>query len=218
MKNIIIQHVRMIQVNFIGFGIFDAKSSGRTFDRQVIPSFQVRCKMETLLKDCLFTGLKSKGFRLDFEAKADMAEGFACYIFSNKDHVAIITSEHACSKRRCAGPKTVYRHYCCRIGDDEYLRNFLESEDIIGNLPLLNGEFGILFMTLINKVKSYGTKNAELLIRPTTSNESVVKEGAAEQYSGERKIIRLSDDTYKSYPDGNHTPKSDRPIQNSISK
>jgi len=126
--------------------------------------------MKSIVKDRLFADLKSEGFSLDFEAKADIGGGFECYIFSNEANVALITAERVHSRN--GGDKTtmVYKHYCCQLGDDEFLEKFLELEGIMEQPKLLTGEYGELFSRLVDKVKSYGTRKAELLIMPSKND------------------------------------------------
>ena len=126
--------------------------------------------MKSVVKDCLFAGLKSEGFSLDFEAKADIDGGFECYIFSNEAHVALITAASVHSKNGGDKAEMVYKHYCCQLGDDEFLTRFLELEGIMGYPNLLTGEYGELFSRLVDKVKSYGTRNADLLIMPSKND------------------------------------------------
>ncbi len=137
--------------------------------------------MESLIKDCLAIGLKSKGFNLDFEAKADIDGGFECYMFSNETHVSIITGECLYAKKGGGKAKMVYKHYCCRLGDDEYLKRFLELENIMHNPSLLTGVYGGLFARLINKITSYGTKNAGRLIRFAKNDDSICDVGVVNQ-------------------------------------
>lgn len=125
--------------------------------------------MKSAVKDCLFADLKSEGFSLDFEAKADIGGGFECYIFSNEANVALITAESVHSRNGGDKTKMAYKHYCCQLGDDEFLEKFLELEGIIEHPNLMSGEYGELFSRLVDKVKSYGTRNADLLIMPSNS-------------------------------------------------
>ena len=127
--------------------------------------------MKSIAKDCLFADLKSEGFNLDFEAKADIGGGFECYIFSNEVNVALITAQSIHSRNGGDKTKMVYKHYCCQLGDDEFLEKFLELEGIIKNPNLMTGEYGGLFSSLVDKVKSYGTRNAGLLIMPSKNDE-----------------------------------------------
>ena len=121
--------------------------------------------MEDFVKKCLFEGLNSKGFQLEFEAMADIGGGYECYLFVNSSHLAVVTGENSSSRTRGGSANMVYRHYYCRFGDDQALNEILLSEGISGNRNLLNGEYGPLFLNLMNKIKSFGTRNADLLIR-----------------------------------------------------
>ena len=135
--------------------------------------------MESVVKDFLIIGLKSNGFTLDFEAKADLYGGFECYLFSNGKYVAIITAKNVYSEKRRGETKLVYKYYYCQMGDDEYLERFLELEGITKNPCLLAGEYGGLIIRLINKVKGYGRKNVALLIRPLNNDELIGEIGDA---------------------------------------
>ncbi len=148
--------------------------------------------MEELIKDSLFIGLLSKGFALDFEANADIGGGYECFMFTNSTHVAVITGENVPSKTRGGRDRMAYRYYCFRFGDDRALHQFLVAEGINGNQNLFNGEYGPMFMRLINKLKSYGTRNAEILIRPLTKAPSRQGHGCADQYSEKSKLVYLS--------------------------
>ncbi len=118
--------------------------------------------METFLKDCLMIGLKSKGFNLDFEAKANINGGFECYIFTEGNHVAIVTGRRMRSKSKGVGPQMAYKTYFCPLGDDEYLRHVLESENIGKDSRMMNGIHRGLFKSLHEKVKSYGSSHSAL--------------------------------------------------------
>ena len=126
--------------------------------------------MKSAVKDCLFAGLKSEGFNLDFEAKADIDGGFECYIFSNEVHVTLITAESVHSKNEENKTAMVYKHYFCQLGDDEFLTRFLELEGIMEYPNLMTGEYDELFSRLVKKVKSYGTRDADLLIMPSKND------------------------------------------------
>ncbi len=121
--------------------------------------------MEDFVKECLFEGLNSRGFQLEFEARANIGGGFECYLFVNSSHLAVVSGENGSSRTRGGAANMVYRHYYCRFGDDQALNEILLSEGISGNQNLLNGEYGPLFINLMNKIKSFGTRNADLLIR-----------------------------------------------------
>ncbi len=133
--------------------------------------------MESVVKGFLIIGLKSNGFKLDFEAKADLYGGFECYLFSNGKYVAMITAKNVYSEKRSGGSKLVYKYYYCQLGDDEYLERFLELEGITKNPRLLAGEYGGLIIRLINKVKDYGRKNVVLLIRPLNNDDLIGETG-----------------------------------------
>jgi len=144
--------------------------------------------MKSAVKDCLFADLKSEGFSLDFEAKADIDGGFECYIFSNKANVALITAESVHSRN--GGDKTtmVYKHYCCQLGDDEFLTRFLELEGIMEQPKLLTGEYDELFSRLVKKVKSYGTRDAELLIMPSKNDGFACDIGMVSPYKRDKAV------------------------------
>jgi len=103
-----------------------------------------------------------KGFRLEFESRADLDGGFECYIFANGTHVSFVTGKGAYSTG-VNGSGVKYRHYYCRIGDDAYLKKFLEVEGIMDNPPRLRGDYGAFFFRLIDKVMSYGTGNKKVM-------------------------------------------------------
>lgn len=128
--------------------------------------------MKLEIKECLMMGLQSKGFNLDFEAKADIGGGFECYMFSNGTDVLIITGKIARS-RKGGSKRMAYSHYYCQVGDDKYLKSFLDYEGIMRNPGLLTGEYGGLFCRLINKVMDYGTDDSELLVSPLKSDDSI---------------------------------------------
>jgi hypothetical protein len=109
----------------------------------------------------LANGLDLRDFNLDFEAKADLDGGFECNIFSNDNHVVIVTGKGEDSKTDDNNKRMKYRHYSCQIGDDRYLKSVLESADIIKDQGLLTGEYGSMFISLISKVNSYGTRDTE---------------------------------------------------------
>ena len=129
--------------------------------------------MNLELKDCLIMGLKSKGFNLEFEAQADIDGGFECYMFSNGTYASIITGGIVRSRKEGGRAKMAYKHYYCQLGDDEYLKRFLESEGIMKNPSLLAGEYGGMFTGLIRKVMDYGTEDAELRISPLKNDDSI---------------------------------------------
>ncbi len=138
--------------------------------------------MNEVVKDCLVSGLKSKGFILDFEVRADIDGGFECYIFSDSRNVVVIMGESVRSTRRGSKVKMAYKHYYCQIGDSEYLDGILDSEDLAGNPFLQTGLYGIMFKTLINRIKSYGTKNAGSFIRPLRNYDATGKSGESDPY------------------------------------
>ena len=107
--------------------------------------------------------LKLKGFKLDFEAKSDVSGGFECDIFSDGNHLVIITGESVPSKTSGSNANMAYKHYYCQLGDDDYLKGFLKSGLLMKFPSALIEEYGGLFIRLINKIKSYGTKNTERL-------------------------------------------------------
>ena len=110
---------------------------------------------------CLANGLDLRDFNLDFEAKADLDGGFECNIFSNDKHVVIVTGKGEDSKTGDNKKSMRYSHCSCQIGDDRHLTGFLESADIIKDRRLLTGEYGSMFLSLISKVTSYGTRDTE---------------------------------------------------------
>jgi|GEM_PF-6392088 hypothetical protein len=110
---------------------------------------------------CLAKGLDLRDFNLDFEAKADLDGGFECNIFSNDKHVVIVTGKGDGSKTGDNKKSMQYSHCSCKIGDDRHLTSFLESADIIKDRGLLTGEYGSMFLSLISKVTSYGTRDTE---------------------------------------------------------
>ncbi len=164
--------------------------------------------MDQMLKDCLFIGLKSRGFDFDFEAKADISGGFECYIFSNESHVAIVTGENSAPRRKHTESDLVYSYYCCPIGDGEYLRKFLQEKDILGNLSLLNGEYGELFTALIQRVNSYGVKNADSRIRHEADNDLSGRAFCKGEQKHNRKVIPLFKEDRTA---GSETPPDFRP-------
>ena len=147
--------------------------------------------MKLELKDCLILGLKSKGFNLDFEAKADIDGGFECYMFSNGTYASIITGEIVRSRKGGGKAKMAYKHYYCQLGDDEYLKRFLESEGIMRNPSLLAGEYGGMFTGLINKVMDYGTEDAERLISPLENDDSIGDGGVGNQCPKDENVYAL---------------------------
>ena len=108
----------------------------------------------------LDTGLKSKGYNLDFEAKLAVNGRFECSIFSDGKRVVIIMGESVRSKTSSI-TKMLYSYHACRLGDDGYLRKIIESEILVKNPNLLTGEYGEIVGRLINKIRSYGTSSAD---------------------------------------------------------
>jgi len=108
----------------------------------------------------LDTGLKSKGYNLDFEVKLAINGRFECSIFSDGERVAIILGKSVRTKTSGI-TKMLYRYYSCKFGDDGYLRKFIESEILMKNPSLLTAEYGEIFGRLIDKIRSYGTKSAD---------------------------------------------------------
>jgi hypothetical protein len=55
----------------------------------------------------------------------------------------------------------LYRYHSCKLGDDEYLRKFIEFEILMKHPSLLTGEYGEIVGRLIDKIRNYGTKSAD---------------------------------------------------------
>lgn len=143
------------------------------------------------MKDCMVIGLKSKGFSLDFEAKSDIESGFECTILSDGNHIVIISGKNIFSETKGNKTKMIYTHYYCRLGDDQYLTKFLESEVFARHSILLTGEYGGLFIKLIDRVMSYGTKNVELLVRPLKNNHLLDKRKKINQFQKGENVVDL---------------------------
>jgi len=121
--------------------------------------------MEFSDENYLNRSLESEGFSLDFVTKTYLDGVFECKIFSDGTNVVILTGESIHSEQEGRDIKMAYRHYCCQIGNDEYLKRFLEYEVVMRNPGLLKGDYKGLFDRLINKIRSYGTKDIDLSIR-----------------------------------------------------
>ncbi len=136
--------------------------------------------METTDYNLLNRDLESKGFSLDFVAKTDLDGVFEYKVFSDGTNVVILTGEGTHSMKDGGKIKMAYRHYCCQIGNDEYLKRFLEYEIVMRNPSLLKNDCKGLFDRFINKIKSYGTKDINLSIQAfedgsPIKNDTVVK-------------------------------------------
>ena len=142
--------------------------------------------MEFEINKYLNANPEMKGFSLEFESKAAMGGGFECYIFSNKTHVTLVTGKNGPASNGDRS-KVEYKHYCCRIGDDAYLKKFLEFECIAGNADLLPVHYAGFFTRLMDKVMSYGTKNSNVLPRSLACDGS----GVADQHP-EAEAVTLS--------------------------
>ena len=108
----------------------------------------------------LNTGLKSKGYNLDFEAKSGINGRFECSIFSDDERVVVIMGESVRSKTGGVA-KMLYRYHSCKFGDDGDLKKFIESEILMKNPSLLTGEYGEIVCRLIDKIRSYGTRSVD---------------------------------------------------------
>lgn len=133
--------------------------------------------MKKTARRCLDTGLKPKGYKLDFEAKLNINGRFECSIFSDGERVVIIMGESVRSKTN--GMTTMlYRYHSCKLGDDGYLKKFIESEILMKNPSLLTGDYGEIFGRLIDKIRNYGTGSADLTdyggeVNPCPKNRKV---------------------------------------------
>lgn len=148
--------------------------------------------MDEAIKECLVTGLKSKGFRLDFEAKSDIDNGFECDMFSDGKHLVIITGKGIHSEKSDEKEKMYYRQYYCQIGNDQHLKKFLDTEALIKNPSLFTGDYSELLTRLINKVKAYGTKKIELLSRSLNRHTSLGSDVVVNQTPKVQNVIDLS--------------------------
>jgi hypothetical protein len=135
--------------------------------------------MKKTARRYLDTGLKSKGYNLDFEAKSGINSRFECSIFSDGERVVVIIGESVRSKTGGI-TKMLYRYHSCKVGDDGDLRKFIESEILMKNPSLLTGEYGEIVCRLIDKIRSYGTRSAD-----------------STDYGGE--VIRCPKSSYVSY-------------------
>ncbi len=138
--------------------------------------------MKEITDPCFVKNLKSEGFVHEFEAKTDADGGFECNIFSNGEYVVIITGESVRSKTNDGKAEMAYKHYYCRLGNDDYLKRFLEYEVLMRNPGLLTQEYRGLFIRLMNKVESYGTKNFGPLAGPPDSDVSMGYCGVRHQF------------------------------------
>ncbi len=137
--------------------------------------------MENTTDSLQYKNLESKGFRLDFVVKKDLDGVFECKIFSDGTNLVIITGESTHSMNEGSEIQMAYRYYCCQIGNNEYLKRFLEYEIVMRNPSLLKKDCKGLSHRLITKIKSYGTKDIDLSVQAfedgsSTNNDTVVKE------------------------------------------
>ena len=116
--------------------------------------------MRKTARRCLDTGFKSKGYNLDFEVRLNLNGRFECSIFSDGERVVIITGESVRSKTSGMA-KMLYRYRSCKLGDHGYLKRFIEAEILMKNPSRLTGEYGEVFGSLIDKIRSYGKGNAD---------------------------------------------------------
>ena len=116
--------------------------------------------MKKTARRCLDTGLKSKGYSLDFEVKLAINGRFECSLFSDGERVVIIMGESVRSKTSDL-TKMLYCYHSFKLGDDESLGKFIRSEILMKNPSLLTGEYGEISGRLIDKIRSYGTGNAD---------------------------------------------------------
>ena len=121
----------------------------------------------------LIRNLESKGFRLDFVAKTDLDGVFEYKVFSDGTNIVILIGESTHSMKKGSKIKMAYRHYCCQIGNDEYLKRFLEYEIVMRNPSLLKKDCKGLFDRLINKIKSYGTNDFDLSVQAFEGGSSI---------------------------------------------
>jgi len=116
--------------------------------------------MKKTARRYLNASLKSKGYNLEFEAKSGGNGRFECSIFSDGERIVVIMGESVRSKTGGI-TKMLYRYHSCKFGDDGDLREFIESEILMKNPSLLTGEYGEIVCRLIDKIRSYGTRNVD---------------------------------------------------------
>ncbi len=148
--------------------------------------------MENTDDNILNRDLESKGFSLNFVAKTDLDGVFECKIFSDGTDVVILTGESTHSMKEGGTIKMAYRHYCCRIGNDEYLKRFLEYEIVMRNPSLLKNECKGLLDRLINKIKSYGTDDMDLSIQVVEDGNSINNDTVLKKHRKNENVYYLS--------------------------
>lgn len=148
--------------------------------------------MENEGKKITNRSLESKGLSLDFVAKTDLDGVFECKLFSDGTNVVILTGESTHSKKEGGKIKMAYRHYCCQIGNDEYLKRFLEYEIIMRNPGLLRGDYKGLLDRLIQKIKSFGTKDLDLSIRALEDDSSTNYDNVLKKRQKSENVYYLS--------------------------
>jgi len=82
------------------------------------------------------------------------------YFFVKLQFISVILGESVRSKTGGI-TKMLYRYHSCKFGDDGDLREFIESEILMKNPSLLTGEYGEIVCRLIDKIRSYGTRNVD---------------------------------------------------------